>query len=135
MDYITIFTIIKEKYKYIPDSTVTKSRWLMSNYTDYFIEGVLLLVVLFLFYKTRVDYLNLTSKVPKTCCPGIRSFLLKGCIFIALPFVMAKSAFNSIDSAIIFSLILLLGIWNLAHAYMITRHNRKKLNHLNNTKN
>lgn len=105
----------------------------MNNYTDYIVEAVLLLIVFYLFYKTRVDYINLTSKTPKTCCGSIRSFLLKGAIFTVLPFVMAKSAFNSIGSILIFSMILLLGIWNLAHAYMLTKHNQKKLNNLNNS--
>lgn len=107
----------------------------MNNYTDFVVEGVLLLIVLFLFYKTRSDYRNLTSNTPKTCCGSIRSFLLKGVIFTVLPFAMAKSASTSLDSIIIFSLILLLGIWNLAHAYMLTQHNKKKLDNLNNTKN
>lgn len=107
----------------------------MNNYTDYLVEGVLLLIVLFLFYKTRADYRNLTSNTPKTCCGSIRSFLLKGIIFTALPFVMAKSAFKSIDSIVIFFIILLLGIWNLVHAYLLTKYNHKKLNNLNNKQN
>ncbi|MEI6055393.1 MAG: hypothetical protein WCR55_04960 [Lentisphaerota bacterium] len=106
----------------------------MTNYTDYFVEGVLLLIVLYLFYKTRADYRNLTSNTPKKCCGSIRSFLLKGVIFTFFPFVMASSAFKSLGSIIIFSLIMLLGIWNLAHAYMLTKYNQKKLNNLNNSK-
>lgn len=107
----------------------------MNNYTDYFVEGVLLLIVFFQFYKTNSDYRKLTSDTPKKCCGSIRSFLLRGVIFTVLPFVMAKAAFKSLDSIIIFSIILLLGIWNFAHAYMLTKFNQKKLNNLNNAKN
>jgi len=98
----------------------------VKNGTDFILAGVIGLVVIYLFYKTRSDFLKLTSKKSGTIYTvGRRSFFIKGVLFTILPIAMLKAASHSLDTIVIFSIILLLGIWNLIHAFLLMRYNQK----------
>ena len=98
----------------------------MEMNSDYLIGSVIILIAMFLFFKTRYDYKKQVLNKTDNNEVNPRSFYIKGVIFIFLPLAMSRSAFKTPATTVIFSLILLLGIWNIVHAFLLMRYNRKK---------
>lgn len=94
----------------------------------FFIISVI--IVLFLSYKTRVDFKALTSDI-KTDISKTRNnlFWIKGIIFIGLPLFFVNSNNMSVLKITFFSIVIILGLWNFMYGflYLIYKYKNKNM--------
>lgn len=101
----------------------------MDNYKlDILLYVITFTVIIWLFIKTSNDYKKLTSPDKKRdLIINPRSFLWKGGLFIFAGLYMSQTAVTrSLLSLILFISLTVLGVWNIYHAFLYFKWQKRK---------